>query len=74
MSTTIESAQKTLINFRRDAGVAILEMNDPPANTYTYEMNRQLDEAILRARMDEDVLGTVVAVNQTVSMLPRFTD
>jgi len=55
MSTTVESAQKTLINFRRDAGVAILEMNDPPANTYTYEMNRQLDEAILRARMDEDV-------------------
>ena len=30
-------------------------MNDPPANTYTYEMMRQLDEAILRARMDESV-------------------
>ena len=30
-------------------------MNDPPANTYTYEMNRQLDEAILKARMDNDV-------------------
>src|SRR5215475_1860354 len=55
MSTTIESAQKTLINFRRDAGIAVLEINDPPANTYTYEMNRQLDDAILRARMDEDV-------------------
>ena len=55
MSTTIESAQKTLINFRRDAGIAILEINDPPANTYSYEMNRQLDDAILRARMDEDV-------------------
>jgi enoyl-CoA hydratase/carnithine racemase len=30
-------------------------MNDPPANTYTYEMNRQLDEAILKARFDNDV-------------------
>src|SRR5437016_10096020 len=29
-------------------------MNDPPANTYTYEMNRQLDDAILKARMDND--------------------
>src|SRR5437868_683776 len=55
MSITTEPAQKTLINYRLDAGVAILEINDPPANTYTYEMNRHLDEAILRARMDEDV-------------------
>src|ERR1700756_4117404 len=46
---------KQLINYRTDAGVAVIEMNDPPANTYTYEMNRQLDEAILQARMDEDV-------------------
>lgn len=55
MSTSTESAQKTLINYRLDAGVAVLELNDPPANTYTYEMNLQLDGAILRARMDKDV-------------------
>jgi len=30
-------------------------MDDPPANTYTHEMMRQLDEAILDARFDEDV-------------------
>src|SRR5437879_8236466 len=30
-------------------------MNDPPANTYTCEMNRQLDDAILKARMDNSV-------------------
>jgi enoyl-CoA hydratase/carnithine racemase len=46
---------KQLISYRTDAGVAVIEMNDPPANTYTYEMNRQLDEAILKARMDNDV-------------------
>jgi enoyl-CoA hydratase/carnithine racemase len=30
-------------------------MDDPPANTYTHEMMRQLDEAILDARFDSDV-------------------
>ena len=42
-----------LIDYRVEKGVAIFELNDPPANTYTYEMNRELDECILRARMDE---------------------
>src|SRR5499433_1878123 len=46
---------KQLINYRSDAGIAVVEMNDPPANTYTYEMNRQLDDAILKARMDNGV-------------------
>jgi enoyl-CoA hydratase/carnithine racemase len=30
-------------------------MDDPPANTYTHEMMRQLDDAILRARFDNNV-------------------
>src|SRR5512138_3545926 len=59
MATTLQPAEtdttKQLINYRNDAGVAIIEMNDPPANTYTYEMNRQIDECILKARMDNDV-------------------
>jgi enoyl-CoA hydratase/carnithine racemase len=60
MSSTLEAAQKTLISYRTDAGVAVIELNDPPANTYTYEMNRQLDEAILRARMDNEVHVIVI--------------
>jgi enoyl-CoA hydratase/carnithine racemase len=60
MSTISESAQKSLINYRTDAGVAVVELSDPPANTYTYEMNRQLDETILRARMDKDVYVIVL--------------
>lgn len=36
-------------------GVCIVTMDDPPANTYTHEMMRQLDDAILEARFDEDV-------------------
>src|SRR5256714_5256477 len=44
-----------LIDYRVEMGVAIFELNDPPANSYAYEMNRELDECILRARMDDDV-------------------
>jgi enoyl-CoA hydratase len=45
----------TLVDYRVEKGVAIFELNDPPANTYTYEMNRELDDCILRARMDDEV-------------------
>jgi enoyl-CoA hydratase len=56
MATTTSpvSETKQLINYRLENGVAVIEMADPPANTYTYEMNRQLDEAILKARFDND--------------------
>ncbi len=36
-------------------GVAILTLNEPPANTYSYEMMRELDAAMLDARMDAAV-------------------
>jgi enoyl-CoA hydratase/carnithine racemase len=49
-----------LIRYRTDAGVAVIELNDPPANTYSYEMNRQLDDVILRARMDDGVYVIVL--------------
>jgi enoyl-CoA hydratase len=59
MATTTQPAaaeiSRQLINYRTDGGIAVIELNDPPANTYTYEMNRQLDDAILKARMDNDV-------------------
>src|ERR671939_994708 len=44
-----------LIDYRVEKGVAIFELNDPPANTYTYEMNKDLDSCILEARMDDAV-------------------
>jgi len=46
---------KTLVEYRVEDGVAIFELSDPPANTYTYNMMRQLDQAILTARMDDSV-------------------
>jgi enoyl-CoA hydratase len=36
-------------------GVATIELNDPPANTYSYEMMREIDAAVLDARMDRTV-------------------
>ena len=49
-----------LVHYRVEKGVAIFELNDPPANTYTYEMNRALDECTLRARMDDEVHVIVI--------------
>src|SRR5271154_4785321 len=64
MATTLQPAAgegtKQLVNYRAEGGVAVIEMFDPPANTYTYEMNRQLDEAILKSRMDNDVYVIVL--------------
>jgi enoyl-CoA hydratase len=43
------------INFSAAEGIATIELNDPPANTYSYEMMREIDSAVLTARMDPDV-------------------
>jgi len=51
---------KRVINTWKDGHVAFIEMNDPPANTYTHEMMRQLDEAILDARFDPEVEAIVL--------------
>ena len=41
-------------------GIALVTLNDPPANTYSYEMMQQLDRAILDARMDDAVQVIVI--------------
>ena len=45
----------TRVRYESDRGVAVLTLADPPANAYSYEMMQELDQAVLRARMDEDV-------------------
>ncbi len=44
-----------LVNYAAKDGVAVLELNNPPANSYTHELLRELDDAILKARFDEGV-------------------
>jgi enoyl-CoA hydratase len=48
------------INYSAEAGVAEIELRDPPANTYSYEMMREIDDAILSARMDRAVHVIVI--------------
>src|SRR5437773_7737795 len=45
----------TKINYGVRDGVATIELNDPPANTYSYDMMREIDAAVLDARMDRAV-------------------
>ena len=52
-----------LILCHTEGGVTVLTLNDPPANTYTYQMMRQLDARILDARMDESVQVIVITGN-----------
>ena len=46
---------KELIRYSVSEGIATITMADPPANTYTHEMMRQMDDAILQARFDDNV-------------------
>jgi enoyl-CoA hydratase len=43
------------INYAVSGGVGLIELDDPPANTYSYEMMQEIDAAVLAARMDASV-------------------
>jgi enoyl-CoA hydratase len=60
MATTTAVGTKEVIKYKVEDGIAIFEMDDAPANTYTYEMMLQLDAAILKARMDDGVHVIVI--------------
>jgi len=55
-----DSPAKTLLDYRVQDGIAVMTLNDPPANTYSYDMMQQLDRAVLTARMDEAVQVIVI--------------
>jgi enoyl-CoA hydratase/carnithine racemase len=55
VSTSAPTRERSLVDYRVEDGIAIMELNDPPANTYTHEMMRHLDEGILAARFDDSV-------------------
>jgi enoyl-CoA hydratase len=52
---TTRVGRDTLVGYESREGIVSLTLDDPPANTYTHEMMRQLDEAILKARFDPEV-------------------
>jgi enoyl-CoA hydratase/carnithine racemase len=73
-----------LVEFEKKGAVALLTMNDPPANNYTYEMMRDLDEAVLEARFDDEIEVLVLSgagekffssganIKMLASVTPRF--
>jgi enoyl-CoA hydratase/carnithine racemase len=54
---------RNFVQYSVKGGVALLTLNDPPANAYTYEMMQRLDSHILVARMDESVHVIVITGN-----------
>ncbi len=53
-------SDSVLVQYEVKDKIAILTLDDPPANTYTHEMMRQIDEGILKARFDKDVEVIVI--------------
>ena len=55
LDTDLMANHVDLVHYDVHDGVAVLTLNDPPANTYSHEMMRRLDECILQARFDPEV-------------------
>jgi len=48
-------ADGKMIEYRVDNNVAVMEINRPPVNSYTTDLLKELDAAVLEARFDENV-------------------
>ena len=55
MTASKDASDRPLVHYAKDGHVAVLTLDDPPANTYSYDMMRALDAHVLTARMDPDV-------------------
>jgi enoyl-CoA hydratase/carnithine racemase len=75
---------ESLASYAAEDGIATITLTAPPANTYSYEMMRALDDAVLRARMDDGVHVVVLRgagerffcagadIKMLASVTPRF--
>src|SRR5436309_13468707 len=54
------ATERTLVRYTATDGIAVIELTNLPANTYSYDMMRQLDEAILQGRFDDNVHVLVI--------------
>lgn len=54
-ATDKERESMTVVKYEVKDRVGIITLTDGTANTYTHQMFRQMDDAILKARMDTDV-------------------
>jgi enoyl-CoA hydratase/carnithine racemase len=53
-------SDKVLVRYEEQDKIAVLTLDDPPANTYTHEMMAQLDAAIVRARFADHIEVIVI--------------
>lgn len=53
-------SEKVLVRYEEREKIAILTLDDPPANTYTHEMMAQLDQAIIQARFADHIEVIVI--------------
>ncbi|HXG51361.1 MAG TPA: enoyl-CoA hydratase-related protein [candidate division Zixibacteria bacterium] len=53
-------AEGKLVEYRVENGIAVLEINRPPVNSYTTELLKELDAAVLEARFDDSVHALVI--------------
>jgi len=56
----ITEEKLNFVRYKVEDGIALFTLNDPPANTYSYEMMQTLDSRILGARMDQSVQVIVI--------------
>jgi enoyl-CoA hydratase len=56
----METNRSRLVDYRAKEGVAVIELCNPPMNCFTFEMMHELDEAILKARFDDQVHAIVL--------------
>jgi enoyl-CoA hydratase/carnithine racemase len=49
-----------LVEYRVEKGVAVIELNRPPVNSYTTELLKELDAVLVQARFDEEVHALVI--------------
>ncbi|MGE0143674.1 MAG: enoyl-CoA hydratase/isomerase family protein [Planctomycetota bacterium] len=50
-----QPTSESLVRYEQRGKVVVLTLCDPPANTYSHAMMRQLDDCVLRARFDRSV-------------------
>lgn len=57
----MEGLQFRLVECRRQGDVAVLLVNDPPANTLTYDLVRQLEDVFFELELDTEIRAVVLS-------------
>ncbi len=72
MATPAAVTEKELIHYRAEKGITFIEMDDPPANTYTYAMMRQLGGEPLSEEKYKQHLEEVLPNEDDVALLAQI--